>query len=63
MNQNSFQLQQAIKALLDAHRPKIRLVHGGENNGRSVEVRIKNQMIKLPIENSQPYRSTTGSFR
>ena len=61
MNQSNFQLQQAIKALWELLRPKIKMVN--EPNGRSLEVRIKSQRIRIPIEENKPYRKTTGSFR
>jgi hypothetical protein len=62
MSQSNFLLQQTVKALLDAHRPKIR-VFQEPNNGRSIEVKIKSQVINIPIETNKKYRSTTGSFR
>ena len=62
MSQSNFLLQQTVKALLDAHRPKIR-VFQEPNNGRSIEVKIKSQVINIPIETNKQYRSTIGSFR
>jgi hypothetical protein len=62
MSQSNFLLQQTVKALLDAHRPKIR-VFQESNNGRSLEVKIKSQVINIPIETNKQYRSTIGSFR
>lgn len=62
MSQSSFQLQQAVKALLDLHRPKIKVINE-PNNGRSLEVKIKSQTINIPIEENKLYRKTTGSFR
>jgi hypothetical protein len=62
MSQSNFQLQQALKALLDAHKPKIKLINE-QNNGRSLQVKIKSRIINIPIEDNKLYRKTTGSFR
>jgi len=62
MPTSSYQIQQAIKKLLDARTPKIKQSFNSIN-GRQIDVTIKGQTIKISTELNTPRNNKKGSFR
>jgi hypothetical protein len=62
MPTSSYQIQQAIKKLLDARTPKIKQSFNSIN-GRQIDVTIKGKTIKISTELNTPRNNKKGSFR
>jgi hypothetical protein len=60
--QSNYDIQQAIKRILDARTPKIKKTYDS-NLGRSLKVTFKNQAITISTEMNSPKINKRGSFR
>lgn len=60
--QSNYEIQQAIKNLLDSKTPKIKQFYDS-NSGRNLEVTIKNKKITIATELNSPKINKRGSFR
>jgi hypothetical protein len=60
--QSNYEIQQAIKKILDSRTPKITQSYDS-NLGRNLKVTIKNQTITISTEMNSPKVNKRGSFR
>jgi hypothetical protein len=60
--QSSYEIQQAIKRILDSRTPKIKQSYDS-NLGKNLQVTIRNQTIKISTEMNFPKVNRRGSFR
>lgn len=60
--QSNYEIQQAIKRILDARTPKIQQSYDS-NLGKSLKVTIKSKTIKVSTEMNSPKINKRGSFR
>jgi hypothetical protein len=60
--QSNYEIQQAIKRILDARTPKIKKTYDS-NLGQSLKVTTKNQTITISTEMNSPKINKRGSFR
>jgi hypothetical protein len=59
---SNYEIQQAIKKILDARTPKIKQSYDS-NLGKSLKVAIKTQTITISTEMNSPKINKKGSFR
>jgi hypothetical protein len=60
--QSNYEIQQAIKKILDSRTPKIKQSYDS-NSGKNLQVTIKSQTITISTEMNSPKINKRGSFR
>ena len=60
--QTNYEIQQAIKRILDSRTPKIKQSYDS-NSGRNLEVTVKDKKITISTELNFPKSQKRGSFR
>jgi hypothetical protein len=62
MQTTNYEIQQAIKRLLESRTPQIKQTFDS-NNGRSLEITIKSKKVTISTEMHTPKTQKRGSFR